>query len=263
MPFAVGMGEVVDRDPVAGLARRAAEELPGPLGLDRRACARGARRRTSAPRARVSWNRRSATNSRGVGRSPVASRCGSRARPPRAAASGRRGPARCRGRHAAGPRGTRGRRASRDLASERARERRRGRCSSRPGWPEAPRRRACVRRRRRRPGRSPRSRAACSGPWRSGSRACVHRLGHTGRSGRPGPWSGAGTRSARGAPRLRVGIRGDVRPGGRGELDAGRRVDDAPGRLDEPAARSCDPALGADRRVDRHGLPERRPSSAP
>ena len=49
--LAVRVGERVDGDPVAGLAGGAAEELPGPLGLDRRASARGGRRRTSAPRA--------------------------------------------------------------------------------------------------------------------------------------------------------------------------------------------------------------------
>ena len=31
--LADGVGEAVDRDPVAGLAGRAAEELPGPLGV--------------------------------------------------------------------------------------------------------------------------------------------------------------------------------------------------------------------------------------
>ena len=48
---AVRVGQRVDRDPVVGLASRAPEQLPGPLGLGRRACDRAGRTRTSGSRA--------------------------------------------------------------------------------------------------------------------------------------------------------------------------------------------------------------------
>ena len=118
-PLAVRMGQRVDGDPVAGLAGGAPEELPGPLGLGRRASARGCRRRTSGLRARSRGRADRRRTAAAVGRSP-ASRPGSRARPRRGAASGRRGRPRCRARPAAARRGSRGRRGPRGPAASAA-----------------------------------------------------------------------------------------------------------------------------------------------
>ena len=69
MPLPYGMGQRVDGDPVAGLARGAAQELPGPLGLGGE---RPLEEAEGEPAGLELGSRksRSATNSSGVGRSP-------------------------------------------------------------------------------------------------------------------------------------------------------------------------------------------------
>ena len=108
--LSVRVRQRIDRDPVAGLARRTAQELPASAPCRPGACARGGRKRTSVPRAptrgRADRRRRGAWSGGHRG-----SRCGTRGRRPPGAASGRRGRVRCPARRAAVRRGTRDRRA--------------------------------------------------------------------------------------------------------------------------------------------------------
>ena len=94
--LAVRVGERVDGDPVAGLAGRAAQELPGPLGLGGERPLEEAEGEPARPRARSRGTAgRRRTGAASAGRR--GSRSGSRARRPPAAASGRRGRRRCPG----------------------------------------------------------------------------------------------------------------------------------------------------------------------
>ena len=239
----VRVGERVDGDPVAGLARGAAEELPGPLGL-------ASSVRSSRPKANqrasssVSWKSRSAMNRSGVGRSPRVA-----LRKPRwtAAISGQRTPwtapipgaTRCWPSRYSG--------------------------SARPARPLVSAVGEAVRvvGELGEVGAEGLGGVAVGGHERDGvGRGLAADRGRRSRvrpstgSGGPGstvaaaPVSGAvgravGVALAEVALLVRAGR--DVDAGRGRELDAGRGIDDVAGRVDDPPASVGDPALGADR----------------
>ena len=121
----VRVGERIDRDPVAGLARGPAQELPGALGLGRERALEQAEREPARFEA-VLAEQAVGDEQRAGWAGPCGWRRGSRGRPRPSAASGRRRSARCPGRPAVRPSRYSG-------SARRSKPRRQRRARTRPG----------------------------------------------------------------------------------------------------------------------------------